>query len=58
MFLVPDCGSHMKRRKVIVRALAVITVLVAAVVGWLLWPLVYARFMGWWTGKGGAHYWP
>lgn len=31
------------------------------VVVWLVWALrvmIYAAFMGWWTGKGAAFYWP
>jgi hypothetical protein len=25
---------------------------------WMVWPILYAKFIGWWTGKGFGFYWP
>jgi hypothetical protein len=48
----PTALRNIKRQLVI--SIAVIGILF----GWLFRHMFYAAFMGWWTGKGSAHYWP
>ena len=43
---------NVKRTVVIIIAVIVVLFL------WLFRQMHYAAFMGWWTGRGRAHYWP